>query len=298
LKIVHSDELIYVFSRTIAPVLTVNPGEDVLFETRDARGGRAMRLSDNYSPPPPQPVEKTNPVTGPVFIAGASPGDALMVEIQSIKLGSYGYVSARPGIGVLKDKVKTPWARAVRVSDGIVHFSEKVSFPTRPMIGTIGVAPGGQDVGTFHPGPHGGNMDCNDIVVGSILYLPIFVEGALFGLGDAHASMGDGETSGGGLDISTDVVVRLDLVKGWGLKRPLVVTPEHFVIVYNAGGLQEAVRGVVDETVDLFSQRLGLSLEETIALVSTRGDVKICQACDGPVDVIVRLQMPRLFNLP
>jgi len=93
-------------------------------------------------------------------------------------------------------------------------------------------------------------------------------------------------------------VVRLDLVKGWGLKRPLVVTPEHFVIVYNAGGLQEAVRGVVDETVDLFSKRLGLSLEEAIALVSTRGDVKICQACDGPVDVIVRLQMPRLFNLP
>jgi amidase len=141
-------------------------------------------------------------------------------------------------------------------------------------------------------------MDCNDVVPGSKLYLPIFADGALFALGDVHASMGDGEISGGGLDISSNVNVKIDLIKDWMPRRPIVETSTHLTIVHNAGNLQDAVRGVVSETVDILSWKLGLSIEEAIALTSTAGDVRICQACEGPVDVVVRLQIPKLFRLP
>jgi amidase len=298
LKTVSCHEVTYVFARTIPPVLTVEQGDEVVFETLDARGGRAMDPREKYVPPPPQPVERTNPVTGPVSVQGAKPGDTLVVEVKRITLGSWGYVSARPTIGVLKDRVKSPMAKAIRVENAVIHFTESLRFPARPMVGTIGVAPQGDNVPSFYPGLHGGNMDCNDVVPGSKLYLPIFADGALFALGDVHASMGDGEISGGGLDISANVNVKLELIKNWTPRRPIVETSTHLSIVYNAGNLQDAVRGVVAETVELLSSKLGLSAEDAIALISTAGDVRICQACEGPVDVVVRLQMPRLFRLP
>lgn len=298
LKTVSCDHVVYVFANNTRPVLVVEQGEDIVFETLDARGGRAMDPGDKYVPPPPQPTENTNPVTGPVEVSGAWAGDVLAVEVERIALGSWGYVSARPTIGVLKDRVRQPFARAIKVHEGFVQFTEDIRFPIRPMVGTIGVAPQGDGVSSFHPGPYGGNMDCNDVVPGSKLYLPIFAEGALFALGDVHASMGDGETSGGGLDISADVTVRFNIIKEWALRRPIVETPTRLVLVHNAGTLHEAVRGVVSDAVDLLSSKLGLSDEESIALISTAGDVKICQACEGPVDVIVRLQIPKLFKLP
>lgn len=297
MKRVTYDRVTYVFGRDVTPVLTVEPGEEILFETLDARGSRSFDPSVGYVPPPPPTAERTNPATGPVLIRGAEPGDVLVVGVVGRDLGAYGYVSARSNIGVLRDRVKTPLSKAVRVEDEVIHFAEGILVPTRPMIGTIGVAPLSQGIAAFHPGSHGGNMDCNDVSPGSRLFLPVFVDGALFALGDVHASMGDGETAGGGLDISANVIVRLDLIKSWSLRRPIIETTTHLVIIYNAANIQDAVRGVVGETVDLFSSKLGLSVEETIALVSTAGDVGICQACEGPLDVVVGLRMPKLFTL-
>ena len=186
MKTVSCDHVTYVFARNTRSVLIVEEGEDVVFETFDSRGGRAMDLRDKYVPPAPQPPERTNPITGPVQVPGASVGDVLAVEVKRIDLGSWGYVSAKPTMGVLRDRVKQPFARAIKVQDGLVHFTEGIRFPIRPMIGTIGVAPQDDEVSGFHPGPHGGNMDCNAIVPGSKLYLPVFAEGALFALGDVQ----------------------------------------------------------------------------------------------------------------
>lgn len=284
------------FSKDVPPVLTVEPPGEVLFETVDARGGRSC-LDHVYVPPPIPRVEALNPATGPVEVQGAEPGDALVVETLGVDLCPYGYVSAKPEVGVLKELVPTPIARAVKVDKGRILFNETVSFPTRPMIGTVGVAPAGPGVSTAYPGAHGGNMDCNDITVGSRLYLPVFVPGALFALGDVHASMGDGETSGGGLDISADVTVRITLAKQKRLRRPIVETPSHLIVTYNERHLKEAVKGVVSEAVLLLKERLSLTTSEAIMLVSTAGDVKISQACDSPIDLTVRLALPKLFSL-
>jgi len=281
----------YVFSREVEPATTVKPGETVVFETLDARGARSIP-GQPYVPPPPRPFERSNPVTGPVYVEGAKPGDVLAVEVKSIETGEWGYVSAKPTVGVLKDLVRESIARAVRVHGGIIHFRENVALPVRPMIGTIGVAPAEGAIHTIHPGRHGGNMDCNDVRAGSTVYLPVFVEGALFALGDVHASMGDGETSGGGLDISADVEVKISLLKGRRIHRPMIKVDGFFVYTYNAGGLKAAVRGVVEEAVKHLSSKLGLSIEDAIMLVSTAGDVMISQACNSPIDVTTRLRMP------
>lgn len=289
-------ELTCVFSKDATPVLTVEPPEEIVFETVDARGERSVP-GRTYVPPPLPPLQALNPATGPVAVQGAEPGDTLVVDVLEIALCPYGYISAKPDIGVLKDLVATPIARAVRVHEGRILFNESLSFPIRPMIGTIGVAPGGPAVPTAYPGVHGGNMDCNDITVGSRVYLPVFALGALFALGDVHASMGDGETSGGGLDISADVTARVTLAKRKTLRRPIVETPSQIVVTYNDRDLKRAVRGVVNEAVLLLREQVTLTTEEAIMLVSTAGDLRISQACDSPIDVTVRLGLPKLFKL-
>ncbi|MCD6529996.1 acetamidase/formamidase family protein [Candidatus Bathyarchaeota archaeon] len=281
----------YVFSREVEPVISIKPGETVVFETLDARGARSVP-GKPYTPPPPRPFEKSNPVTGPVYVEGAEAGDVLAVEVKSIDVGEWGYVSAKPTVGVLKDLVRESTARAIRVHGGVIYFRENVTLPVRPMVGTIGVAPAEGSIHTIHPGRHGGNMDCNDVRAGSTVYLPVFVDGALFALGDVHASMGDGETSGGGLDISADVEVKIGFLKGRNIRRPMIKTEEFFVYTYNAGDLKTAVRGVVEEAVTHLSSMLHLSTEDAIMLVSTAGDVMISQACESPIDVTTRLRMP------
>ena len=292
MKRVSCSNVSHIFSRKIKPAIVAKPGENIVFETLDARGGRSVP-GQRYSPPPHRPREELNPVTGPVFIEEAEPGDVLAVEIKSIEPGKWGFVSAHTTVGVLKDWTKDAVDRAVRVDKGTVYFSKDLTFLTRPMIGTIGVAPGEGEVRTIDPGIHGGNMDCNDVVVGSTVYLPVFIKGALLAMGDIHAFMGDGEISGGGLDISADVEAKINLLKGVDIHRPLIETEQHFVFTYNAGDLKTAVRGVVGEAVKHLSSKLNLSLEDAIMLVSTVGDVMICQACDGPIDVVTRLRIPK-----
>jgi len=298
LKVVTHDKIIYKFSGENEPVFTVNPGEEVVFETLDARGGRAVP-GQVYTPPPRPPVERLNPATGPVAIEGAEPGDTLVAEIKEIKLGSAGYVFVSPNVGVLKDYVTIgTYAKPFRLEGNTIVFREDIRIPTRPMVGTIGVAPLGEGVVAFAPGIHGGNMDNNDVEVGSKAYFPVFVKGAHFALGDVHASMGDGEISGGGLDISSDVRVKFEVLKGKTIRRPLIESRDHMVTTFNAKDLNAAVRGVLEESVHLLTQHLGITNEEAIMFLSTAGDVRISQAADAGVDVTTRCRMPKLFPLP
>ena len=197
MKRVTRDHTTYVLTREIVPVLEIDPGEEVTFETLDASGGRIRTVQDGitFYPSP----EETNPATGPISVRGAHPGDSLVVQILSIRLGPYGYSRIKPGAGgVIIDELRPPVARILSIESDGALFSPGVRVPLRPMIGTIGTAPAGPGVPTYYPGPHGGNLDINDVTVGATIYLPVNVEGALLALGDVHAGMGDGELTGGG----------------------------------------------------------------------------------------------------
>jgi amidase len=162
------------------------------------------------------------------------------------------------------------------------------------MVGVIGVAPAGEAVHTFYPGPHGGNMDCNLIKEGSKVYLPVSVPGALLSIGDVHASMGDGELTGGGIDISAEVAVRVDLLKGRSWKRPWVETKDSWATCSNAPDLAEAIRIATSDMATFLADKLGITREEAFILIGTRGDVKVGQAAQLKMDVTVCLEMLKL----
>jgi len=178
------------------PVATASPGEMVLFETEDAQAGRVQNLDDALSIV--LPITEANPVTGPLYVQGAQPGDTLAVRIVDIRLAARGLGRVRPGRGVLGDGLRTRAAKLMPVREGMIHFDERLRFAARPMIGTIGTAPADTSMASYYPGPHGGNLDINAVSIGATIYLPVAVPGGLLSIGDVHASMGDGELTGGG----------------------------------------------------------------------------------------------------
>src|SRR5690606_36051074 len=153
--------------------------------------------------------------TGPVFVDGAEPGDALVVEVLDLAESGWGWTGIIPGFGLLAEDFTEPWLNVSRYDAGQVEFLPGVRLPTRPFPGTIGVAlaePGLHSV--VPPRAQGGHLDVRDLTRGAKLYLPVAVPGALFSLGDTHAAQGDGEVCGTSEGMAMKVSVRLDLVKG------------------------------------------------------------------------------------
>ena len=280
----------HVFDGETPPAADVVPGETVVFETLDSVGGRIKTHADALvvSLPP----EEANPATGPVRVVGAQPGETLGVTITKITLGECGYGRVKRG-GVIFDELKPPAANLTPIRDGIVHFNERISFAARPMVGVVGVAPSGAPVHTFYPGPHGGNLDINEVGVGATIYLPVAAPGALLAIGDVHASMGDGELNGGGLDIDADVVVRLSLHRGLGWRRPVIETPEAWCTCANAATLSEAIRQATSDMTTLLATRLDMSREEAFILIGAGGDARIGQAAGLPMDVTAFIRVSK-----
>jgi amidase len=288
---VTREQIIYSFDRTHPPVAAIDPGAQVCFETWDARTGTITSDQDLLLQPHPR---GSNPATGPVLVRGAEPGDSLVVEIQEIQLAPRGYTAIRPGQGVLGHLIKGHRTRILDIVDGMVLFNERVRFPVRPMIGVIGTAPAGAGVGNQHPGPHGGNMDHNDVRVGARVFLPVFVPGALLALGDLHATMGDGEISISGLEICGEVRVRVDLVKGERLARPRIEFADRWIATGDGPLATDAIRVACEEMAELLQRRLGLSVEDAYMLLSIRGDVRVSQCCEPSVlAATARVVIPR-----
>jgi amidase len=284
------------YDRTHPPVLTVEPGEEIRFETYDPRAGALFDLGPGplIDLPRPDP-HRVNPVTGPVWVQGAELGDVLVAEILQIDLLSPAWVGVKPGVGPVP--VGRSLARFLPVEGDRVLYNEAIQFQIRPMIGCIGTAPGGDGVPTAYPGEHGGNMDHATVTTGSRVYLPVWCEGALFALGDVHAAMGDGELSSIAAEIRAEVTVRLSLVKGgYPLRRPVIETAQTIATTANAPDFETARRLAAEEMVSLLAARLGLSPEESMMLLSAAGDLRIGQACGG-MDLTLRLEVPRFPGL-
>jgi amidase len=290
------DHITYVLSRDLPPVVTIAPGEVVIFETLDAASGKLKTLEDALTIFAPK--EQANPATGPVSIRGAEPGDNLVVTVLDIQLGERGHTRIRRGAGVITDELNPPRALLIPVRDGVVHFTDRIRFPARPMVGVIGTAPAGAPVPTFFPGPHGGNMDQNDVAPGAKVHLPVGVGGALLCIGDVHASMGDGELTGGGIDIRAEVTVRVQLEKGQARSRPWIETGEAWMVCANAPELPAAIRQATSDMATFLAGRLRIDREEAFMLIAARGDLKLGQAAMLGMDATVRLSIPKVCLAP
>ena len=236
-----------------------------------------------------------NPVSGPVFVKGAQPGDVLAVDLLEFRPQSWGWTALIPGFGLLADEYPEPWLRISEVDPetGRVRFSEQVTLPYRPFPGTLGVAP--PEPGTHSivpPSRFGGNMDTKHLNPGVTLYLPVGVEGALFSLGDTHAAQGDGEVCGTAIETAMEVVLRLSVRKDMRIEAPQYDVPPGLVGAHEQSGyhvctgvgpdLMEATRDAVRATIAYLGDRHGLDREEAYALASVACDLRIHEVVDAP----------------
>jgi amidase len=285
-------QITYFFDKDHAPLLTVEPGATIIFETYDARTGTITRDSDLLDHPP---YPGGNPVTGPIDIVGAQPGDSLAVEILDIRLAEQGFIAVKAGIGLLADRAGSYATRVVALKDGFIHYTERIKLPVRPMVGVIGTAPAGAAVASGDAGVHGGNMDNRYVAIGATVHLPVAVPGARFALGDIHATMGDGEITMLGLEICAEVTVRIHLRKGEPCNRPWIENADAWITTGDHLDPATAMRISVEEMVALLQDRLGVGFEDAYMLISAQGDVNICQMCEpGKMATTARTLFPKL----
>ena len=205
------EQVIWSFGPDLEPVLEIDPGDTVTFETNDCFTGQISSEDDLVTE---IDLERINSATGPVAVRGAEPGDSLVAEILDVRPIEWGVATLIPGFGQLIDQVQAPLTRMFEVRGGEIRMNDRVSFPARPMVGVVGVATDGETLSNGLAGRHGGNLDDHLHGIGTRIYFPVRQRGGMFAVGDMHASMGDGEICGTGVEIAWEVTVRFDLLKG------------------------------------------------------------------------------------
>jgi acetamidase/formamidase len=294
------------WNNAFKPVLTVAPGDTIHFETRDASSGQLSKTSTA------EDLKKldlafVNPVTGPVFIDGAEPGDAVKVTVLNFKPSGWGWTGNIPGFGLLADQFPDARLHHWSYDPGMTTpamYGPGGRVPLRPFPGTIGVAPAAPGLHSIVPPRNvGGNMDVRDIIEGTELYLPVEVDGALFSVGDPHAAQGDGEVCGTAIESPIDVALKLELVKGAHLKMPRYITPgpvtDHFdkkgheVTTGIGPDLMTGAKVAVSEMIELLSKRYGYAPIDAYMLCSVCADLRISSIVDVP-NWVVSFHFPRV----
>jgi acetamidase/formamidase len=285
------------YDARLQPVLRVASGDRIRVETMVAGGLQRLRLAganEDEIPASLKQVEQrvtergpgAHPLTGPIFIDGAQPGDTLEVHIVAIEfLHNFGVNAFSPGGGVLPDDFPYAGLKLFRWAPGAdrVSFAPGITLPLAPFFGSIGVAPPplvGR-ISSRPPGWHGGNLDNKDLVAGSVLFLPVHVPGALLSIGDGHARQGDGEVTGTALETSLRGTFEVRVRKGQRLRWPRAETPTDYITMGLNEDLDEAARLAVREMVDFLVAEKKMSRDEAYMLCSLATDLHVTQAVDA-----------------
>jgi amidase len=284
---ISRDSSFFAFSPSLKPAARVAQGEEFVLETHDCFQGQLRDendLMDNLD------WNRVNPATGPVFIEGAKPGDILRIDILEISLAEKSIMVTLPGEGALGDVITKMETVVVGREGGELSF-RGYRVPMRPMIGVIGVAPAEGEANNGSPGPHGGNMDCTIIRQGSSLYLRVEVAGALFGAGDLHAGMGDGEIVVCGAETAGSIRFRAQVVNRPGLPTPFVETADTVAAIASAPTADEAALDATHRMASFLTEVAGLPLNDAGLLMSLAGELRFCQIVD-PLRT-VRFEFPK-----
>ena len=224
-------------------------------------------------------------LTGPVYIEGAEPGDVLEVNVLSIDLAiDYGYNGCR---GFLPDNCDTTQPQKIIALDRrklTAEFLPGIVIPLRPFFGSMGVAPPPQAgrVSSNPPGKHAGNLDNRELVAGSTLYIPVFVRGALFEVGDGHAAQGDGEVDQTAIETSLRGRLRLTVRRDMKLTWPRAETSTDYISMGMDPDLTVATQTAIQEMIDFLVAEKHLTRHQAYQLVSLAGNVAVTQLVDKP----------------
>jgi acetamidase/formamidase len=284
-----------VFSRDIPPRVRIQPGDEVLFHCVDVSGGTVT----------PETTVATrrrglpgHPLTGPVFVEGAEPGDALVVDLLEFTHHGWGWTSFGPGAGLLPEDFQEPYLHIWRLEGDSAWLKPGVRVPVKPFPGIIGCAPAvSGEHRTAPPRRVGGNMDIRHLTAGTTLHLPVEVPGALLSAGDCHAAQGDGEVCITGIEAPMDLRVRVSVKKGAAPAFPEFRTPPGSLNPDADGAgfwattgigpdlhrcAQDALRGMIAHLV----REHGLTREEAYVLCSAAADLRISEIVDLPSFVV------------
>ena len=296
-EVITRDNVIWAFGPDIEPVVEVEPGAVVRFETNDCFTGQIRTEDDLITE---IDFNRINSATGPVAVKGAEPGDSLVVELLDVNPIEWGVATLIPGYGQLHEQVQAPLTRRFDVAEGWIRMNERIRFPARPMVGVVGVATESATLTNALPGKHGGNLDNHLHGPGARIYFPVRQPGGLFAVGDMHASMGDGEICGTGVEIAGEVTVRFDLVKGKQGQWPVTELEDCWVVHATHLEFDEAVQLVSEEAARMLVDEWGLSMEDAFVFLSVACDLGVAQACKpGPgFETIARFKIPKIDAIP
>ncbi len=316
-RIAREDARKFAFDWRDEPLLRVKPGESFEIETWDASSGYFKTEEDKAVPAlrpgfdrfPPQ----CNPLGGPVWLEGAQRGDTLVIQIEDILVGDYSWIAIGPRRGPLGESTRWPelsseyTTKILRhtpgpsgtMRDGAVRFNEKISWPITPFIGTLGVAPDREVTTSLDgQGEWGGNVDVRDVSPGNRVYLPIHHPGALFWLGDVHASQGDTEFTGTAAETISTVRLHLDLIKGKTIPWMRIEKPGSIIALYAFRPLEVAVETATINLMDWLITDYGLTPVDAYCLVSTCPDfrINVYQMCRmAKLNYVAGAEIPKAY---
>jgi amidase len=296
-EVITRDSVIWAFGPDLEPVVEVNPGAVVKFETNDCFTGQIRTEDDLVTE---IDFNRINSATGPVALRGAEPGDSLVVELLEVNPIEWGVATLIPGYGQLHEQVQAPLTKVFKVRDGWIEMDERIRFPARPMVGVVGVATESETLTNALPGQHGGNLDNHLHGPGARMYFPVRQPGGLFAVGDMHASMGDGEICGTGVEIAGEVTVRFDLLKGKQGRWPVTELPQSWVVHSTHFEFMEAMQLATEEAARMLVDEWALTMEDAFIFLSVACDVGVAQACKpGPgFETIARVVIPKIDAIP
>jgi acetamidase/formamidase len=291
---IHSHD---VWDRSIDAVLQVDPGSEVTLELRDASGGQ-ITAQDSSHAISQLDFGRVNPCTGPVGITGLEPGDGLVVTILDISPASWAWTANIPGFGLLAEDFPDAHLWISKVQGGRVQTPIGVDVASRPMVGSIGVAPAREGRHPILvPSDNGGNMDICQMGAGAELHLPVMVPDALFSAGDTHALQGDGEVCGTGAETSSTITVRLERADAphpgtpWLLHEAPVIDTRFAATTGIGPDLFAAAVEATRRGVELVVARTGLAPVDAYLLLSLVGDLRVSEIVDAP-NWVVSLHIP------
>ncbi len=293
--VIDTDQTHTKFSRAIPPAIRVPSGSVVEAHTHEATGGQ-LRIDSTVADFENVDMDRVHTLTGPIYVEGAEPGDTLSVTLLELEPGDWGWTGMGPHFGFLSDE-NTPSAfktYALDKKNNLVRFTDGVNLPLKPFAGVMGVAPDTDEMlVTIPPRANGGNMDDPNIGEGVTVYFPVFVEGALFSIGDTHAAQGDGEVSGTAVEAPMRIVLELRVVDGARpIPEPQYETDEYYAVTAFAETLDEAARKATRYMIDYLVEEHGMDRTDAYVLCSLAGDLKIAEVVDVP-HVLVSMHMPK-----
>lgn len=275
---------IYTIGPYSKPVMAIKPGDQVVVETRDAFEGAIKTEQDKPSELLKMPF--LNPQCGPIMVEGAQQGDTVAIHIESMvprgpqprgtccMIKEFGALTGTYYTATLNEPLPEI-VRKVEVNEETVRWSDRVTLPYRPHIGTLSASPEIDSINSLTPDNHGGNMDLPDMGPGTITYLPVRTEGARIFIGDAHACQGDGEVCGVAVEFPTVTTITIDLIKKWPIEWPRLEADDFIMAIGSTRPLEDATRIAYRELILWMEAEYGFDRWDAYMMLSQCGKVRL-----------------------